>query len=45
MAELFVDLQIKCLVCSSEQNKRGIVFLAGLVEKTFLFVFAVNIFH
>lgn len=48
MAELFVDLQIKCLVCFSEQNKGDIgfwFFLAGLVERTFLFVFAVNVFH
>lgn len=45
MAELFVDLQLKCLVCFSEQNKGDIVFLVGLVERTFLFVFPVNVFH
>lgn len=34
MTELFVNLQIKCLVCSSEPNKGHVVFIAGLLERT-----------
>lgn len=42
--DLFVDLQIKCLFWFSEQD-RVIVFLGVLVERTFLFVFALYEFH
>lgn len=44
--DLFVDLQIKCLFCFSEQNKRELLdFLVMLVERAFLFVFALYVFN
>lgn len=44
--DLFVDLQIKCLFCFSEQNKRELLgFLVMLVERIFLFVFALYVFN